>query len=412
MRAAIRAHRAALTLAAGVLAAAGLAVGPAEAAPAAIPVAADDAFYVPPSPLPAGQPGDVIRSREVAAGPSTTQAIASAWQVMYLSTDAMGKPSAVTGTVLVPKGKDLSSAPVVGFGPGTQGVSLRCAPSAMIASGAFYEQPALTKMLKTGWAVAVPDYEGYHPQPAATYMTGKSMGPALLDVIRAAQRLPAAGIPDNGDVLIRGYSQGGGAALWAAEMQPAYAPGMKLLGVAAGGVPANLSQVALNLNGTSGFGLMAIALIGFDHAYPELDLEKYLNPAGTAAFAQMQSGDCVLDLLQKYAGKSLADYTSTNPLSQLPWLVRVSENSLGTTKVPVPVFQYHATTDGLVAFAQASSLHDQYCGKGVQLSWKTYDTASLGTSAPAHIAPISWANDDVMKFLSDRLAGTPAPTTC
>ena len=40
-------------------------------------------------------------------------------------------------------------------------------------------------------------------------------------------------------------------------------------------------------------------------------------------------------------------YTSKNPLSELPWLIRVSESSLGTKAVDVPVFQYHATTDGL-----------------------------------------------------------------
>lgn len=372
----------------------------------------DPSFMVPPSPLPAGNPGDVIRSRKVPSGPSPTQAIADAWQVMYLSTDALGKPDAVTGTVLVPKGKDLSTAPVVGFGPGTEGISARCAPSLMIADGSFYEQPAVTSMLRKGWAVAVPDYEGYHPDPAATYMTGKSMGPALLDGIRAAQRLPEAGIPDDGPVVIRGYSQGGAAALWAAELQPTYAPSMKLKGVAAGGVPGNLSQVALGLNGTAGFGLMAIALIGLDNAFPELGLAKYLNPAGVEAFASMESGKCVLDLLTDFAGKSLSDYTTSNPLSQLPWLIRVSESTLGSTKVTVPVLQYHATTDGLVAFGQADSLHNTYCQKGVQLAWKTYDTSALGTTAASHIAPISWANDDVLSYLSDRLAGSPAPTTC
>lgn len=417
-----RTHRMAL----GALLAAVLATGwvEAAAAPAATDHAGavlttqaaaaelDDSFYVPPSTLPAGAPGDVVRSRTAPAGPTPTQRIADSWQVMYLSTDALGARQAMTGTVLVPKSIDAAAAPVVGFAPGTQGVSFTCAPSKMIASGSFYEQPAVTAMLRQGYAVAVPDYEGYRAQPSATYMTGPSMGQALLDVVRAAQRLPAAGLADDGRVLLRGYSQGGAAALWAAEKHPTYAPELDLLGVVGGGVPANLSQVALPLNGSDGFGLLAIALIGFDNAYPELNLETYLNDAGRAAFTAMESGDCALDLLLKYRGKSLADYTSKNPLSELPWLIRVSESSLGTRSIDVPVFQYHATTDGLVAFGQADSLHQQYCAKGVRLEWKTFDTASLGTTPAAHISPISWANDDAMDFLADRLAGAPATTSC
>jgi hypothetical protein len=48
----------------------------------------------------------------------------------------------------------------------------------------------------------------------------------------------------------------------------------------------------------------------------------------------------------------------------------------------------------------------------VRLQWKTYDTGSLGTGPAAHISPISWANDDAMAFLADRLAGVPATTNC
>ncbi|GAB4002400.1 lipase family protein [Nocardioides ultimimeridianus] len=372
----------------------------------------DDAFYTPPSPLPAGNPGDVIRSRVAPAGPSTTQAIANAWQVMYRSTDASGAAIATTGTVLVPKGVDAAHAPIVGFAPGTQGLSFNCAPSKMIAGGSFYEQPAVNAMLRAGYAVAVPDYEGYHADPSATYMTGPAMGPAVLDMVRAAQSLPADGLSASSPVTLRGYSQGGAAVLWAGQLQPTYAPSLPLKGIAAGGVPGNLSQVALPLNGSSGFGLLAIALIGLDNAYPELNLQSYLNDAGKQAFAQMENGDCALDLLQKYQGKTLADYTTTNPLSNITWLTRVSQSTLGNTAVPVPVLEYHGTTDGLVDFAQDDALHKTYCAKGVQVTWKTYDTSSLGKTPASHISPISWANDDVMAFLADRFAGKPATTNC
>src|SRR5689334_15512355 len=63
--------------------AAGGSAGAAGAAPAG------DAFYTPPDPLPAGQPGDVIWARPF-AGPSGSQG----WEVLYLSTTVDGAPVA------------------------------------------------------------------------------------------------------------------------------------------------------------------------------------------------------------------------------------------------------------------------------------------------------------------------------
>src|SRR5712691_12756401 len=72
---------------------------------AAVPPPAEDPFYVPPSPLPAGAPGAILRSRPVTVSVTPGGLVpspVSAWQVLYLSTSALGAPTAVSGTVLVP----------------------------------------------------------------------------------------------------------------------------------------------------------------------------------------------------------------------------------------------------------------------------------------------------------------------
>ena len=81
------------------------------AAPLAAPVAAADPagrsgeytdFYLPPDPLPAGSPGDVLRVEPSVAAivPGTPLAIdATVTRVMYRSVGAAGDPVAVTGTV-------------------------------------------------------------------------------------------------------------------------------------------------------------------------------------------------------------------------------------------------------------------------------------------------------------------------
>lgn len=361
-----------------------------------------DDFYVPPADLPAGKPGDIIRSRPSQVGwPSAN---ANAWQVMYLSTTGLGKPTAMVATVMVPKGADPATTPIVAMGPGTQGASFRCAPSQMIASGAFYEQSGLNGLLASGYAVAVPDYEGYRPDPSTTYIVGKSMGAAMIDAVRAAQRLPEAKLADDGKVAFRGYSQGGGAAMWAGEIQPEYAPEMKLVGVAAGGVPADVVQVALQLNGGDGFGFLAEALIGLDNAYPDLKLDDYLNEAGKQMFPLVEKDYCAFELLTKLKGKNLEEYTTDNPLLKPEWTEKYELNKLGKKPPKVPVFDYHATQDNLVQYDQGKALRDTYCQAGVKVTWKTFETD--------HITGVYLGNKDSLAFLKDRFAGTPATSNC
>ncbi|MDS0132073.1 MULTISPECIES: lipase family protein [unclassified Amycolatopsis] len=379
-----------------------LATVSAPAVAAAAPAPADDAFYVPPSPLPAGKPGDVIRWRPSNAGPR--HASVDAWQVMYLSTNALGQPDAVTGTVLVPKTADRATAPIVAFAPGTHGPAFACTPSKMIDIGAFYEQPGLDDLLDAGYAVAVPDYEGYQPAPKTTYVVGRSEGPAVIDAVRAAQRLGAAGLSASAKVVFRGYSQGGGAAAWAGELQPTYAPELNLVGIAAGGVPAELVQVTLQLDGKFGFGVFAYALLGLDQAYPELQLDSFLSDNGRAKLAEMKQSACTFELLTTYANQKIADYTTGPGYIKPAWVARLNENKLGGTPPRVPVFLYHATGDQLVQFAQADSLHKAYCAAGVHETWKTYDTD--------HITLVYTGNADVLAFVKDRIAGKPAPASC
>lgn len=369
-----------------------------------------DDFYIPPDPLPAGQPGDIIRSRPSSAGPPRAREMADAWQVMYLSTNAVGEPSAVTGTVLIPTGADPATMPIIGLGPGTHGPAFRCAPSRMINDGIFYEQPALNDMLERGYAVAVPDYDGYHPDPATSYMVGHAMGPAMIDAVRAAQRLPESGLSGDAPVVFRGYSQGGGAAMWAGEYQPSYAPELNLVGVAGGGVPSNLAEVGLPLNGSDGFGFFLYALLGQDNAYPDVSMEPHLNELGQTEVQRMEQEVCVLELIQQFAGGTLADYTSSNPLTP-ERLTHLAENVLGSSPIEVPVLQYHEPQDGLVAVGQAETLRNNYCSLGVDVDWQPFDTNGE-TGLIRHINLVYRGNEAVNAFVEARLAGQAPVNNC
>ncbi|WP_091453699.1 lipase family protein [Actinokineospora iranica] len=364
---------------------------------------ADDSFYTPPSPLPQGQPGDVIRWRPARPGPRG--AIANSWQIMYLSNSALGKPIAVTGTIIMPKSANPATAPIAAVTSGTQGPAFLCAPSIMEQTGSHYEQPAIDDFIKAGYAIALPDYEGYKPDPKTTYMTGQSMGRTTLDAVRAAQKFSETKVAAGAKVVLKGYSQGGGAAMWAGQLHPTYAPELNLVGVAAGGVPADLVMVGLPLDAKWGSGFFLYALLGLANAYPELDLYSALTPAGKAAYDDMSKDSCTFELLTKYANKKISDYFTQSVFVTPAWAARLAENKLGATPIKVPVYQYHGSADNIVAFGQADTLHKTYCGAGVNLTWKVIPDQD-------HITPIYIGNAEAFAFLQDRVAGKPATSNC
>ncbi|WP_033323082.1 lipase family protein [Actinomadura atramentaria] len=381
--------------------------GSAEAAPAEVKPPAQDAFYTPPSPLPAGKPGDIIRSRE-SAYPSFGDA--KAWQVLYRSESATGAPIAVSGTVVVPTKAwtGTGKRPLVSYTVGTRGLGDACAPSYTLAQGLDYEELFIADALSRGWAVAVTDMEGLGTPGQHTYEVGQSQGKAVLNMARAAEHLDAAGIGD-APVGIWGYSQGGTSAGWAAQLAASYAPELQVKGVAAGGVPADLLAVAKSLDQGPFAALMYMAAVGYDAAYPELNLNSYLNDAGKKLLDSSKD-ICLLsfDVVPTVLGtafKKISDFTVKNPLDQPDWQARLKENKLGGTAPSAPVFQSQAVFDEIIPFQQADDLHKAWCAKGANVTWKTYTFAE-------HVLGALQSEPDAAAFLADRFAGKPTQGNC
>src|SRR5215472_3988825 len=319
-----------------------------------------DAFYVPPKPLPRGPHGGIIWCRP-SVSPVTG---ATAWQILYLSTTVSGARTAVSGTVLVPAAAFPGTRPVVAYASGTQGWGDQCAASKEMAAGNFDEQFAVNNLLSKGWAVVVTDYPGLGTPGDEAYNVGIPEGYAVLDSLRAATLLPGSGLSTAAPLAIEGYSQGGGAADWAAQLQPSYAPGLALAGVAAGGTPAD-----------------------------------------RAALAQLDTM-CQAQGLVTYAGKSIQDYTvgGINPISEPKWQAVLDANNLGGTKPHVPLLEYHGLQDEVIPYSVESALHSQYCAMGV--------TTQLNGYIGDHVLTQVVAQTDVVTWISNRFAGLPAPSNC
>lgn len=378
------------------------------------PAPSADAFYTAPSSI-AGPAGTILSSRPSVftmdpVGHTPVPGVKST-QVIYSSTDVHGDPIAVSGTVLVPTIPylGLGKRPLISYAVGTRGLGQDCAPSYTLTQGADYEMFAIAAALQKGYAVAVTDYQGMGMPGGHTYMVGKAMGHAVLDMAKAAQRLDGSGLSSSTPVGIWGYSEGGAAAGWAAEQAATYAPELKLKGVSMGGVPADLRAVAGPLDGSAFVALELMTSVGYDTAYPELDLDSYLNPAGRALMDQLD-GVCLVsvDGIKGILGTAfhhVSDYTTSNPLDNPTWKARIDANKLGAGKPTVPVFQYHALFDEMVDYNQAKTLHKQYCSKGVNETWVVYPIAE-------HATGMLEGQTAALDFLGARFAGLPALSNC
>ena len=75
------------------------------------------------------------------------------------------------------------------------------------------------------------------------------------------------------------------ASAWAAQLWPSYASGLKLVGDASGGVPANLFATATNLNGGTFAAFLLDSVIGLNEDYPaQINLAGQTNAAGQPVY--------------------------------------------------------------------------------------------------------------------------------
>ena len=317
------------------------------------------------------RPGDLVSSAPSAFHPLPGQPTGTrAWKIHYRSTTADGAPNVVSGTVIVPQDGRTGPRPLITYAVGTVGLGDSCAPSENLPRGTAMEANLIQQLTLRGWAVVVTDYEGLGTPGLHTYTVGRSAGHAVLDAARAAERLPGTGLSADTPVGIMGYSQGGQASSWAAELQGSYAPELNVKGTATGGVPADLMAVADFSNGSYGSGLVFMAAAGQDAAFPELRLDSYLNPAGRALVDGMKDRCVAIDAI---AGsfKRISDLTTRNPLEQPDWQARLGQSRLGGTAPAAPVYQYHALGDELIPYAVGRRLHADWCARGANVEFDT-----------------------------------------
>jgi Secretory lipase len=382
---------------------------------------AEAGFYEPPDPLPSDHPGEVIRAEPVHAYLAPGVRLrAQAWRILYHSTGALGEPTAVSGTVLVPTGfgplsrRGRTDRPLVGYAIGTHGIGDAAAPSRLLPRGLEWEAGLMALLLARGWAVAVTDYQGLGTPGDHTYMVGRTLGRNVLDAMRAARALELAGLSDDAPAAIIGYSEGGAAAAWAAQLQPTYAPDVPLAAVSAGAAAADLEAATSKIDGSALFSFfIAYGGIGYAAAYPELDLDRYLTPAAKEGIERLRQSTVLQAAMAGPRFAKASELTTPNILELPEWRRRLVENRLGTIAPEAPVLLHHAPRDQIISFEQSTQLLSDWQALGADV--RLYETRVgvdhvSGAVAGTPVA-IDWLSRRLRRPLSVRPAGlTLSPT--
>jgi pimeloyl-ACP methyl ester carboxylesterase len=360
-------------------------------------------FYASPTPLPPGPPGTLIREEPIPGFYPGTKA----YRVLYKSTGFNGHATAVSGVVVVPEGPaPLHGRKIVAFAHGTVGVARNCAPS--LQNGGFAQIiEGLGEFIAAGYVVAATDYEGLGTPGPNAYLVGRVEAMDVLDSVRAAHRLreARAGV----DFAVWGHSQGGQASLFSGQLAASYAPGLHLVGVAAGApVPDLIDLFKANLGTTVGKVLVALALSSWSHVYDAASLEQIVTlaarPSVEAIARYCLYGREILASIPSALLLNLS-FISSPPWQTEPWKTISRQNSPGATPIGVPVLITQGGADKVVPVAVTQRLAAKLCTQGETVDLRIYPSVEH-LEAGIVVAP------DVGAWIAGRFAGRPAPSTC
>ncbi|MGW0158753.1 lipase family protein [Mycobacterium sp. NPDC003323] len=369
----------------------------------------DDAFYQAPAGFEHATPGTVLRSRDVELAflgliPQQVRAV----QLLFRTTDMNGHPEVAATTVVVPAERGPERVcPLVSYQCAIDAITSRCFPSYALRRHALapgsvpqFEMLLIAAAVAEGWAVSVPDHEGVN----GTWGTPYEPGYRILDGLRAATSSDQLSLSPQAPIGLWGYSGGGLASAWAAEMSGSYAPELNIVGAVLGSPVGDLGRTFRKLNGTFAAALPALVVAALADVYPGLQkiIAEHASEQGRALLDRlhhMTTVEAIVRLFRTDMGDLL-----DQPLEQIlntPEVQHVfADIKLGAAVPTPPVLIIQAVHDEIISVHGIDELADTYSAGGAHVTYHR-DLFSEHLLLHPMSAPMA------LRWLSDRFADRP-----
>jgi hypothetical protein len=348
--------------------------------------------------------------------------LGQAWRAVYTSVSGLdGGRREVSGTFFVPSGPAPRDGwPVISFAHGTTGIGHDCGPSRQPDLMGY--APMVEPFLAEKYAVALTDYEGLGESGLHPYLEPRTEAFNTIDAVRA---LRAISPTVSARWAAVGYSQGGQAAWAADELNSFYGDGLELQGSVAR---------APSVNSTGGAGLVAsglltddqrasfpMALIGGARFNPDIDADAFLH--GSAEYFSEQFSRCEIRTDQGSTGGEhafpaavprqkavdrLRDANDVKPRS--PHDVAALSDALRRVALPQrqldkPMLVINGENDAQVLPDWVRFAISGSCELGGQIE-------HVELPGVTHYDITTKSADITQHWLTERFAGTPAPSNC
>lgn len=352
------------------------------------------------------EPGSLVTATTMPAVTRTFEGRPlQAARVVYRSTNSDGgTPTVVSGSVFTPKGRAPEGGwPVVALGHGTLGIENRCAPS--LSPSLLNLVNSVGVLVRLGYAVALPDYEGLGVKGVHPYSDSATAGRNTIDAVRALRRT----FPDVSDRWAAlGDSQGGGAAWAADELARIYAPELQLVGAVASSPSADLSGlVDKAVEGTltaEQRPVMQMLVESLARRHPELDRDNYRR--GAAAHYWNVLTDCTQGAAYR-RGQAIEqlgarDFTPRDEEAADRLRGLLEDWALPQQPLSAPLYVWYGGRDPYIDAAWTTAAIERACAMGGEVTIR-FDPDGGHNPANA-LTMIDW--------MADRFDGEPTPDDC
>ncbi|EGX95290.1 secretory lipase, putative [Cordyceps militaris CM01] len=327
--------------------------------------------------------------------------------------DTFGNAIATVTTVLVPH--NATNTNLLSYQVAEDAANPNCCPSYVFQQGSETGGPggdilALTEVeiiksaVEMNWYITIPDYLG----PKAAFLANTLAGHAVLDGIRATLASSSfTGLAQDPLITMWGYSSGSFGSGFAAELQPTYAPELKIIGAVLGGPVASILSVLSAVHKSVYAGLIAVGILGLGNEYPEAAslIEDQVLPEKKAKVDGVRSL-CIGAVFAEFLFEDVFTYCKDPSIFNSTFVAELmAANDLGQHTPRIPMLVYKAIDDEVSAVADSDKLVQSYCDSGASLEYRRIASSShldLYTSG----APMAIA------WIKDRFNGVAVPQGC